>query len=144
MSVNVLGDDTFIEIRHEDTPTLPRLVEVYVAQVEPQRCRTLLKVLSRDLPLGNTKEAKLFDLSHLKRVKKSMDDPQKSPSKKKQKQEEDTSSESTRKKKAAPLLEVLLRDVESLEGDNGTRELMQQYNGSSILDYLKTKYEEAL
>lgn len=147
-----LGKDAFLEIRPEDAPTLPRLVEVYVAQVEPQRCRTLLKVLSRDLPLVSPKERSLFDLTHLKRVKKSVEknkekDPQESPCKKKQKQGEDSisceaASNKTKKKKSPPLLEVLLRDVESLEGEFGTQLMgKQQSNGSSIVEHLETTYE---
>ena len=83
------GEELFVEIRPEIEAQLPRLVEVYVAQVEPCQCRTLLKALSNDMPLGKN-ESHLFDLTHLKRVKKfsgkQKSDDNKSPSKKKQQQ----------------------------------------------------------
>ena len=99
----------FIEIRPEETSKLPRLVEVYVAQVEPQQCRGLLKVLSVDLPLAaanNNGDEQLYDLSHLKRVQKSMPNHQSN--------KKEDAKESPQKKKHKP--EVVLSFVSSFQG----------------------------
>jgi tRNA(Arg) A34 adenosine deaminase TadA len=61
---------TFLEIRPPEVVSspVPTLVEAYVAIVEPKQCGSLVKQLSRDLPLTQ----KTIDLSHLRRVKRTL------------------------------------------------------------------------
>jgi tRNA(Arg) A34 adenosine deaminase TadA len=62
---------TFLEIRPPEVVVgnpVPTLVEAYVAIVEPKQCGSLVKQLSRDLPLTQ----KTIDLSHLRRVKRTL------------------------------------------------------------------------
>lgn len=139
-------EDLFIEIRGDDEQSspLPRLVKVYVAQVEPSRCRTLLKILSQDIPLGSDNNGKSFDFTHLKRVQKvkSNNNGTESPSKKKQKQEDSSSSSRSSNDILTPaLLEVLLRDVDSLEGELGAKLIADSTTKKDIIEVLKTKYD---
>jgi tRNA(Arg) A34 adenosine deaminase TadA len=61
---------TFLEIRTPEVAreSIPSLVEVYVAIVEPKQCGSLVKQLSRNLPLTEG----TIDLSHLRRVKRTI------------------------------------------------------------------------
>jgi tRNA(Arg) A34 adenosine deaminase TadA len=61
---------TFVEIRRPEVAgsSVPTLLEAYVAIVEPKQCGSLVKQLSRDLPLTQ----KTIDLSHLRRVKRTL------------------------------------------------------------------------
>jgi tRNA(Arg) A34 adenosine deaminase TadA len=61
---------SFLEIRPPEVADNPGpiLVEAYVAIVEPKECGSLVKQLSRDLPLTQ----KTIDLSHLRRVKRTL------------------------------------------------------------------------
>jgi tRNA(Arg) A34 adenosine deaminase TadA len=51
-------------------PTDPRYLDVYVAEVETTRCGPLINHLSIDLPLKQSQGEYIFDLTHLKRVKR--------------------------------------------------------------------------
>jgi tRNA(Arg) A34 adenosine deaminase TadA len=63
-------DSAFLEIRPPEVvgDPVPTTVEAYIAIVEPKQCGSLVKQLSRDLPL--TQET--IDLSHLRRVKRTL------------------------------------------------------------------------
>ncbi|CAB9504973.1 inactive tRNA-specific adenosine deaminase-like protein 3 [Seminavis robusta] len=168
----------FVEIfrRDDDEASLPpKLVEAYVAVVEPKRCGSLLKILGRDLPLvgTTTNDAKsdkttgtsrplpsskppasvprCLDLSHLKRVKKPFLSLEKnnngtqSPTKKKAKHSDD---ENCKNQQRAPLLEILLQSVDSLDGAYGKERMKtlapskdDNLHSSSIVDFLKQRYQ---
>jgi tRNA(Arg) A34 adenosine deaminase TadA len=117
---------------------LPRYIEVYVAAVESKLCGALLKRLSDELPLKAAGDDGVADLTHLKRVKKTLTESVEGSGQVDIITDGASKTKKRPRSKAAMRLEVVMGDVPRIDRSytHPVDELQAMYNVTSVFKRL--------